>query len=179
MRFNLTPRMRKYDFLQLAVILIGFWASYQACLFFFYLLINILNAITAVDLYPGIFAYVISDFVLMTGHFIIAYVALKKTDIILKRLQVSDRNTGIDIPPPKEVLYIVVIGVGLLLFAQAVPEFLDAVFGAFRARIKPGSSYPEPTQVAVPLLKVVLPFLLLVFARKITRFFYKESPSVS
>lgn len=169
--------MRKYDFLQLAVILIGFWAAYQSCLFFFYLLINILNAITAADMYPGIFAYVISDFVLMTGHFLIAYFALRRTDRILMNIPVSERNTGIDIPPAKEVMYIVVVGVGLLLLAQAVPEFLDAVVGAFRARVKPGSAYPEPVQLTVPFLKVVLPFLLLLFARKISNFFYKEAGS--
>ena len=171
--------MRKYDFLQLAVLLIGFWAAYQSCLFFFYLLINILNAITSADLFPGIFSYVISDFVLMTGHLVIAFLALKKTDSILKNIRVKERNTGIDIPPAKEVLYIVVIGVGLLLFAQAVPEFLDALFGALRSRVNPGSSYPEPVELTVPLLKIILPLLLMVLARKITGFFYKNADSAA
>jgi len=167
--------MRKNEFLQLSLLIIGFWAAYQACLFFFYLIINVLNAITSADLVPGLFTYVISDFVLMVGHVVVAFVALKKTDHILRLVPVREPNTGMNFPPAKEVLYIVIIGVGLLMFAQAVPEFIDSLFAAFRARVKPGSDYPEPIQLTIPFLKIILPLLLLVFSRQITRLFYKES----
>lgn len=164
--------MKKYDLLQLAVLLIGVWAAYQSFLFFCYLLINLLNAIADKEQFTGQISLFISDFVIMIAHIIIAWLAFSKTDNILARVRITERNTGIEIPAAKQVMYIVVVGIGLFLLAQGLPEMLDASFVLVQSKFDRSGDYP-PAQLSLPLLKVIFPLLLLLFRRRIVKLFVR------
>ena len=171
--------MKKYDLLQLAVLLVGIWSVYQACLFFCYLLITLLHMLTAREQFQGLISfqeglsYFISDFVIMIGHIIIAWLAFTKTESILTKIRVTERNTGIEIPAAKQLLYIMLVGIGLYLLAQGLPELLDATVALVRSEVDPGSDYPRPVQLSLPVMKVLFPIILLIFGRRIVGLFVK------
>ncbi|HUR10815.1 MAG TPA: hypothetical protein VM012_05575 [Flavitalea sp.] len=166
--------MKKYDFLQLAVLFVGIWSAYQACLFFCYLIINLLTALSSTDEQSGLLGFFLSDFVIMIGHILIAIVVFTRTERILSRIRITERNTGIEIPAARQLLYIIIIGVGLFLLAQSFPELLDAIFALARSSTGSGSEYPQSSQVALPLMKTIFPLILLVFGRRIVNLFVKK-----
>lgn len=167
------PPMKKYDLLQLAVLLVGIWSAYQAILFGCYLIITIVNSITDQASLPDLIGIFISDLVIMAAHMLIAWLAFARTEEILSRIRVTERNTGIEIPAARQLLHIMIVAIGLYLMAQAVPELLDAVAGLVRSQMDQESSYPQPVQFTLPIMKVVWALVLLIFAGRIGKLFVR------
>jgi hypothetical protein len=165
--------MKKYDLLQLAVLLVGIWSVYQAILFGCYLIITIVNSLTEQAPLPDLIGIFISDFVIMFAHILIAWLAFTRTERILSRIRVTERNTGIEIPAARQLLHIMIVVIGLYLLAQAIPDLLDSLAGLIRSRMDKGSSYPQPVQLTLPVMKVIWALVLLVFARRIGKLFVK------
>ncbi len=166
--------MKKYDFLQLAVLLVGIWSVYQAILFGCYLIITVVNGMTEQAPLADLTGLFISDLVIMIAHILIAWLAFARTEKILSRIRVTERNTGIEIPAARQLLHIMIVAIGLYLLAQAIPELLDSMAGLVRNQVDKDSSYPQPVQLTLPIMKVVWALVLLIFARRIGKLFVKE-----
>ena len=168
---SLNPIMKKYDLLQLAVLLVGIWSVYQAILFGCYLIITVINSFTNQAPLADLIGIFISDLVIMAAHLLIAWLAFTRTEKILSRIRVTERNTGIEIPAARQLLHILIVAIGLYLVAQAVPELLDALAGLLRSKMDRNSSYPQPVYLTLPVMKVVWALVLLIFARRIGKLF--------
>jgi len=166
--------MKKYDLLQLAVLLVGIWSVYQAILFGCYLIITVVNSLTYQAPLADLTSLFISDLVIMAAHLLVAWLAFTRTERILGKIRVTERNTGIEIPAARQLLHIMIVAIGLYLVAQAIPELLDASAGLVRSRMDKDSSYPQPVQLTLPVMKVLWALVLLIFARRIGKLFVKE-----
>ena len=166
--------MKKYDFLQLAVLLVGIWSVYQAILFACYLIITVVNGMTDQAPLADLTGLFISDFVIMIAHILVAWLAFTRTEKILSRIRITERNTGIEIPAARQLLHIMIVAIGLYLLAQAIPELLDSLAGLIRNQMDKDSSYPQPVQLTLPVMKVLWAVVLLIFARRIGKLFVKE-----
>ena len=166
--------MKKYDLLQLAVLLVGIWSVYQAILFFCYLIITVVNGMTNQITMADLTGLFISDFVIMAAHLLVAWLAFTRTEKILSKIRVTERNTGIEIPAARQLLHIMIVAIGLYLLAQAIPELLDTIAGLISQRVNKQTSYPQPELLTLPVMKVIWALILLIFARRIGKLFVKE-----
>ena len=173
--------MKKADILQLSFVLIGLVFGILSLPSLFTLLVGIF-----VSLFNG--SYDQSDFIIY-NVFIALGISLQvfvcwlliarstKFSGFIRRN--SELGTGINIiTKPNDLLYILLIVIGIYLLLSNLSPLLTAIFQSFKSKSAPGIQHlyetARPIDWSTIILNIILPSVLLMFAKPIADYFAKN-----
>jgi hypothetical protein len=170
--------MKKTDFFSVAIVVIGLWCCFQAIIFLVYDLFYLYVFLTE----PGLSfdRFLTRDILLTVGYILMAWVALRRTDWVMKALHIGQADKTeeflekeISAVPSQglqksDVLYIVLVGVGLLLLIPAISELLENIYRGFESKVSRDILEPQGISIFVPIIKVLLPLLVVVSAKRLS-----------
>ncbi len=173
--------MKKADVLQLAIILVGIIFGFLTLQYLFSSLFAIFTWIFSggygADNYlaPGLSIYAVIGF-----QALCCWILITKSDKLASYLyEKSNLGTGFKIVTnTQSLLYIVIIAIGIYLFLSNLTSLLTVIFNGFKQRISHRvlNQFEDerPVEWARLVLDILLPFLLLLFAKPIAGFFAKN-----
>ena len=173
--------MKKADVLQLTIVLIGIvfgFVAVQYLLSSFYGVFAVLfsDEIGSGSYFPG----VVSIFALVGLQALCCWLLITKSDKLAAWFyRNSELGNGFKIvSKPNELLHVLLIAIGIYLLLSNLTPLLTTIFDSFRERGSRGlldmNEDERPVQWARLLLNIVLPFILLMFAKPIADYFAKN-----
>ncbi len=74
---------------------------------------------------------------------------------------------------PADVLFILLIVLGIFMLISQLPTFLSAILDAFKSKVASGYSSLEPgsTSLGLSFVRLLLPLILLMFTKQVTNYF--------
>ena len=173
--------MKKADVLQLTIVLIGIvfgFVAVQYLLSSFYGVFAVLfsDEIGSGSYFPG----VVSIFALVGLQALCCWLLITKSDKLAAWFyRNSELGNGFKIvSKPNELLHVLLIAIGIYLLLSNLTPLLTTIFDSFRERGSRGlldmNEDERPVQWARLLLNIVLPFILLMFAKPIGDYFAKN-----
>ncbi len=173
--------MKKADVLQLTIVLIGIvfgFVAVQYLLSSFYGVFAVLfsDEIGSGSYFPG----VVSIFALVGLQALCCWLLITKSDKLAAWFyRNSELGNGFKIvSKPNELLHVLLIAIGIYLLLSNLTPLLTTIFDSFKERGSRGlldmNEDERPVQWARLLLNIVLPFILLMFAKPIADYFAKN-----
>jgi hypothetical protein len=173
--------MKKADVLQLTIVLVGIVYGFVALQYLFSSLYGIFAWIFAggygTDSYfPGS----ISIFAVIGLQVICCWLLITRSDKLAAYFYSRSRlGTGFKIvSKPNDLLYILLIAIGIYLFLSNIGPLLSGIFESFKYRSPRGVrglfDDPRPVEWARLILSLIVPLVLLMFAKPIADYFAKN-----
>ena len=173
--------MKKADVLQLTIVLIGIVFGFVAIQYLLSSLYGIFAWIFT-DGYgaEAYFSGTISIFALVGLQALCCWLLITKSDKLSAWFyRKSELGTGFKIvSKPNDLLHVLLITIGIYLLLSNLTPLLTSIFDSFKERIPRGvlSTYEDvrPVAWARLLLNILLPLVLLMFAKPIADYFAKH-----
>jgi len=177
--------MKRADFFRVAILVIGLWSCYQAIFYLAGLLIYVVWLTNTPRIMDSISKNLIGDVLFLLAYTVVAYVSLKRTDWVAAVLGQGKPDLAGNFPEtdqaqvlnpglrPADVMEIVLVGVGILQLLTAVPDLIQNLFADFREKIG-GSRDLNAIDLIMPLLRVLLPLLIILIAKRLATQFFPE-----
>lgn len=173
--------MKKADVLQLTIVLIGIVYGFVAVQY----LLSSLYGIFAVFFSDGLgsdgyFPGMISIFALVGLQALCCWLLITRSDKLAAWIY---RNSALGngfkiVSKPNELLHVLLIAIGIYLLLSNLTPLLTTIFDFFKERGSRGildlNEDQRPAQWARLILNLVLPFILLMFAKPIADYFAKN-----
>ncbi len=173
--------MKKADVLQLTIVLIGIVYGFVAVQF----LLSSLYAIfiwvfASSESRNEYFAGTLSIFAIVALQALCCWLIITRSGKLAAWFyRKSELENGFKvISKPNELLHVVLIAIGIYLLLSNLTPLLTTIFDNFKERGSRGildmNEDERPVQWARLLLNIVLPFILLMFAKPIADYFAKN-----
>jgi len=172
--------MKKFDLFQLTILGIGAWCGFQLIMLLMMVIVYVVQI--AMDSFGLEYAkqYFVNSAILGVSYYVIAYFALRKTDLVLEFLKPGTSKhisePAGDIPPvtdtaliaTADIMRLILVGGGVILLIPAIPELLQNLYIAFSSKLGP-TNYSDASDVLlVSLVRIILPLFIIAFSGKIT-----------
>jgi hypothetical protein len=173
--------MKKADVLQLSIVLVGIIFGFLTLQYIFSSLFGIFAWIfsggygTADYLAPGISIYAVIGLQALCCWLLIT----RSGKLAAYLYQKSELGTGFKIvTSTQKLLYVVLICIGIYLFISNLTPLLTTVFNGFKQRVSNNilNQFEDqrPVEWGRLILDILLPVILLIFARPIAGYFAKN-----
>lgn len=173
--------MKKADVLQLTIVLTGIVFGFVAVQYLLSSFYGVFAVLFSDDTGSGsYFPGVVSIFALVGLQALCCWLLITKSDKLAAWFyRNSELGNGFKIvSKPNELLHVLLIAIGIYLLLSNLTPLLTTIFESFKERGSRGILYmnedESPVQWARLLLNIVLPFILLMFAKPIADYFAKN-----
>jgi hypothetical protein len=173
--------MKKADVLQLTIVLIGIVFGFVAVQYLLSSLYGVFAVLFSDEIGSGsYFPGVVSIFALVGLQALCCWLLITKSDNLAAWFyRNSELGNGFKIvSKPNELLHVLLIAIGIYLLLSNLTPLLTTIFDSFKERGSRGlldmNEDERPVQWARLLLNIVLPFILLMFAKPIADYFAKN-----
>lgn len=172
--------MKKADVLQLTIVLIGIVFGFFAVQYLLSSLYGVFAVLFSDEIGSGsYFPGVVSIFALVGLQALCCWLLITKSNKLAAWFyRNSELGNGFKIvTKPNELLHVLLIAIGIYLLLSNLTPLLTTIFDSFKERGSRGildmNKDERPVQWARLLLNIVLPFILLMFAKAIADYFAK------
>ena len=173
--------MKKADVLQLSIVLIGIVFGFVAVQYLLSSLYGVFAFLFSDEFGSGsYFTGVLSIFALVGLQALCCWLLITKSDKLAAWFyRNSELGNGFKIvSKPNELLHVLLVAIGIYLLLSNLTPLLTTIFDSFKERSSRGildmNEDERPVQWARLLLNIVLPFILLMFAKPIADYFAKN-----
>lgn len=173
--------MKKADVLQLTIVLTGIVFGFVAVQYLLSSLYGVFAVLFSDEIGSGsYFSGVVSIFALVGLQALCCWLLITKSDKLAAWFyRNSELGNGFKIvSKPNELLHVLLIAIGIYLLLSNLTPLLTTIFDSFKERGSRGildmNEDERPVQWARLLLNIVLPFILLMFAKPIADYFAKN-----
>jgi hypothetical protein len=173
--------MKKADVLQLTIVLIGIVFGFVAVQYLLSSLYGVFAVLFSDEIGSGsYFSGAVSIFALVGLQALCCWLLITKSDKLAAWFyRNSELGNGFKIvSKPNELLHVLLIAIGIYLLLSNLTPLLTTIFDSFKERGSRGildmNEDERPVQWARLLLNIVLPFILLMFAKPIADYFAKN-----